>query len=193
MPPLLAAMANAGRHGVLVKSAVVMEQIGQTAQVAFDKTGTLTHGAPQLAGTVVLPGTSLDTRELLALAAAAENPSEHPLARAVVTAAHQAGLRLEHAGEFTSEPGRGVSARVAGRMVQIGSPAHLLTSAGDGHPAAAAVTSMEQAGQTAVVVLLDGVPAGVLSIADQLRPAAAATVASITTLTGSRAGPAHRR
>jgi haloacid dehalogenase-like hydrolase/Cation efflux family len=192
MPPLLAAMANAGRHGVLVKSAVVMEQIGRTTQVAFDKTGTLTHGAPQLAGTVVLPGTSLDTRELLALAAAAENPSEHPLARAVVTAAHQAGLRLEHAADFMSEPGRGVSARVAGRLVQIGSPAHLLTSAGDGHPAAA-VTSMEEAGQTAVVVLLDGVPAGVLSIADQLRPAAAATVASITTLTGSRAGPAHRR
>ena len=56
MPPLLAAMANAGRHGVLVKSAVVMEQIGQTTQVAFDKTGTLTHGAPHLASTVVLPG-----------------------------------------------------------------------------------------------------------------------------------------
>ena len=184
MPPLLAAMANAGRHGVLVKSAVVMEQIGQTTQVAFDKTGTLTHGAPHLAGAVVLPGTSLDTGQLLALAAAAENPSEHPLARTVVTAAHQAGLRLEHAADFMSEPGRGVSARVAGRLVQIGSPAHLLTSAGDGHPAAA-VTSMEEAGQTVVVVLLDGVPAGVLGIADQLRPAAAATVASITALTGS--------
>ena len=185
MPPLLAAMANAGRHGVLVKSAVVMEQIGQTTRVAFDKTGTLTHGAPHLAGTVVLPGAGLDTRQLLALAAAAENPSEHPLARAVVTAAHQAGLRLEHAGDFTSEPGRGVSARVAGRLVQIGSPAHLLTSAGDGHPAAAAVTRLEEAGRTAVVVLLDGVPAGVLGIADQLRPAAAATVASIAALTGS--------
>ena len=110
MPPLLAAMANAGRHGVLVKSAVVMEQIGQTTQVAFDKTGTLTHGAPHLASTVALPGAGLDTRELLALAAAAENLSEHPLARAVLAAAHQAGLRLGPAGHFTSEPGRGVRA-----------------------------------------------------------------------------------
>ena len=84
-------MANAGRHGVLVKSAVVMEQIGQTTRVAFDKTGTLTHGAPHLADTVVLPGTGLDTRELLALAPAAENPSEHPLVRAVITARTRPG------------------------------------------------------------------------------------------------------
>ena len=169
MPPLLAAMANAGRHGVLVKSAVVMEKIGQTTQVAFDKTGTLTRGAPHLADTVVLPGSGLDTRELLALAAAAENPSEHPLARAVVMAAHQAGLRLGRAGDFTSEPGRGVSARIGGRLVQIGSPAYLLASAGDGHPAAATVTSLEEAGQAAVVVLLDGFPAGVLGINGRLR------------------------
>ncbi len=185
MPPLLAAMANAGRHGVLVKSAVVMEQIGQTTQVAFDKTGTLTQGAPYLAGTVLLPGTDLDRKELLALAAAAENPSEHPLARAVVAAAQQAGLRPAHADDFTSEPGRGVSARIAGQRVQVGSPAYLLTPADDRHPAAATVTSLEQAGQTAVVVLLDGIPAGVLGLADQLRPAAASTVASITALTGS--------
>ena len=185
MPPLLAAMANAGRHGVLVKSAVVMEQIGQTTQVAFDKTGTLTHGAPYLADTVLLPGTGLDRRELLALAAAAENPSEHPLARAVVAAAQQGGLRPAHADGFTSEPGRGVSARIAGQRVQVGSPAYLLTPADDGHPAADTVASLEQAGQTAVVVLLDGIPAGVLGLADQLRPAAATTVAAITALTGS--------
>jgi cation-transporting P-type ATPase J len=185
MPPLLAAMANAGRHGVLVKSAVVMEQIGQTTQVAFDKTGTLTHGAPYLADTVLLPGPGLDRRELLTLAAAAEHPSEHPLARAVVAAAQQAGLRPARADGFTSEPGRGVSARIGGRRVQVGSPAYLLTPADDGHPAAAAVARLEQAGQTAVIVLLDGTPAGVLGLADQLRPAAATTVAAITALTGS--------
>jgi heavy metal translocating P-type ATPase len=185
MPPLLAAMANAGRHGVLVKSAVVMEQIGQTTQVAFDKTGTLTHGAPYLADTVLLPGPGLDRRELLTLAAAAEHPSEHPLARAVVAAAQQAGLRPARANGFTSEPGRGVSARIGGRRVQVGSPAYLLTPADDGHPAAAAVARLEQAGQTAVMVLLDGIPAGVLGLVDQVRPAAATTVAAITALTGS--------
>lgn len=79
MPPLLAAIANAGRHGVLAKSAVVMEQLGATTQLAFDKTGTLTRGTPQVAEIHSLkPGFGDD--ELLALAAAAEHPSEHPLA-----------------------------------------------------------------------------------------------------------------
>jgi len=79
MPPLLSAIANAGRHGVLVKSAVVMEQLGAITKVAFDKTGTLTQGTPRFADVLTLPGTVDD--ELLALAAAAELPSEHPLGR----------------------------------------------------------------------------------------------------------------
>jgi heavy metal translocating P-type ATPase len=185
MPPLLAAMANAGRHGVLVKSAVVMEQLGQTTTVAFDKTGTLTQGTPHLADTRVLPGTGLDGKELLALAATAENPSEHPLARAVVTAAHDAGLAVAHAEDFTSTPGRGITARVDGRLVEIGSPARLLIPADLASPAGAAVAELEEAGQTAVVVLLDGVPAGVLGIADRLRPGGADTVTAITALTGT--------
>src|SRR5580692_885036 len=69
MPPLLASMANAGRHGVLVKSAVVMERLGATTLVAFDKTGTLTEGTPQLTRITILPGTSLGERDVLALAA----------------------------------------------------------------------------------------------------------------------------
>src|ERR1700729_3012000 len=75
MPPLLAAMANAGRHGVLVKSAVVMEQLGATTLVAFDKTGTLTEGTPRLTSITVLPGAGLREQEVLTLAAAAEAPS----------------------------------------------------------------------------------------------------------------------
>ena len=73
----------------------------------------------------------------------------------MITAAHQAGLRLGRAGDFTSEPGRMVSARVAGRLVQIGGPAISWPQPRDGHPSAATVTSLEEAGQTAVVVLLD--------------------------------------
>src|SRR6202043_2612343 len=76
MPPLLASMANAGRHGVLVKSAVVMEHLGTTTRVAFDKTGTLTEGRPRLAEIAVLPGGGYDEKQILALAAAAENLSE---------------------------------------------------------------------------------------------------------------------
>ena len=112
MPPLLAAMANAGRHGVLVKSAIVMEQAGTATRVAFDKTGTLTEGTPRLAEITPLPGTGLNEHEILALAAAAEVQSEHPLGRAVAAAARAAGLALARAEEFTAQPGRGVRARV---------------------------------------------------------------------------------
>ena len=184
MPPLLASIANAGRHGMLVKSAVVMEQAGATTMVAFDKTGTLTEGTPRVAEIKVLPGAGLDTGEVLALAAAAENPSEHPLGRAVVAAARDAGLPLAHAEQFTAVPGRGVSARVAGHLVEIGSPAHLL-GAGAAGITAGQIADLENSGQTAAVVRVDGNPVALLGIADRTRPAAAAAVARITTVTGT--------
>jgi heavy metal translocating P-type ATPase len=184
MPPLLAAMANAGRHGVLVKSAVVMEQFGATTRVAFDKTGTLTEGAPRLTGITALPGTGLSEREILALAGAAESLSEHPLGRAVAAAARATGLALATVDEFTAAPGRGVSALVCGRRVEVGSPAHLL--GGQVPPAAAAqVSALEQGGQTAAVVRVDGTAVAVLAIADRTRPAAREAVARITEVTGA--------
>jgi heavy metal translocating P-type ATPase len=216
MPPLLAAMANAGRHGVLVKSAVVMEQLGATTRVAFDKTGTLTEGTPRLTGITVLPGAGLSEREALALAAAAEAPSEHPLGRAVTAAARDAGLALARADEFTAAPGRGITALVSGRLVEVGSPAHLLGSPAHllgspahllgspahllGSPAhllggqgrdqahrdpAARVAELEDSGQTAAVVRVDGTVTALLAIADRTRPAAASAVARITELTGA--------
>ncbi|HEV2639457.1 MAG TPA: heavy metal translocating P-type ATPase [Actinocrinis sp.] len=183
MPPLLASMANAGRHGVLVKSAVVMEQLGTTTRVAFDKTGTLTEGTPRLTDIRLLAGTDLGEKDVLALAAAAENPSEHPLGRAVVAAARDAGLTLAHAEQFTAAPGRGVSTLIDGRRIEIGSPAHLL---GPDAPAEAAdlVSDLEDGGQTAAVVRIDGKVVALLAIADRTRPAAVDAVARITALTG---------
>ncbi|MFJ8142640.1 heavy metal translocating P-type ATPase [Streptomyces sp. NPDC096013] len=182
MPPLLSAIANAGRHGVLAKSAVVMERLGQVDAVALDKTGTLTEGTPRVTDIRPLPGSGLDDDGLLALAAAAEHPSEHPLARAVVDAARERRLPLPEALDFTSTPGQGVSATVAGRTVQVGSPARLPSTTG--RPASAAVAELEEAGQTAVLVLCDDSPVGVIGIADRLRPDAAATVTALTELTG---------
>jgi heavy metal translocating P-type ATPase len=185
MPPLLAAIATAGRHGVLVKSAVVMEQLGTATAVAFDKTGTLTEGRPHLTGVHVLPGADLTEDRLLALAAAAERGSEHPLGRAVLQAAHQAGLTLPAADDFGSEPGRGVRARVEGHLVEVASPAHLLARGDSDVGAAAMVADLQNAGHTAVVVHVDGVPAGVLALADRMRTGAAETVAQLKALTGA--------
>ncbi|MEU4475228.1 heavy metal translocating P-type ATPase [Micromonospora sp. NPDC023888] len=184
MPPLLSAIANAGRHGVLVKSAVVMEQLGTATQVAFDKTGTLTEGTPFLTDVRLLPHASLTENELLALAAAAESSSEHPLARAVVAAARTAQLPLSAPEVFSSTPGRGVTARVDGRRVAVGSPAGL--DAGQDGPLRTLVDELEQAGRTAVVVQVDGDPVGVLGLADKLRSDAATTVAHLNAMTGAR-------
>ena len=189
MPPLLAAIANAGRHGVLVKSAVVMEQLGTTTRVAFDKTGTLTHGIPELADIRVLPGTALTDEQILRLAAAAEHPSEHPLGAAVVRAARAQNLELPVADEFASQPGRGVSALVDGHFIQVGSPAALLddTRQADRQAGAgqAAVDGLQHSGHTAVIVLCDQQPVAVLAITDQIRSEAASTVAAVTELTGT--------
>ncbi|MFF8577252.1 heavy metal translocating P-type ATPase [Streptomyces albidoflavus] len=181
MPPLLSAIANAGRHGVLAKSAVVMERLGQVDTVALDKTGTLTEGTPRVAELRPLPGSGLDEDALLALAAAAEHFSEHPLARAVVDAARERRLPLPEALGFTSTPGCGVSATVADNVVQVGSPVRLSHSAG---PVSQVVAELEEAGQTAVLVLRDERPVGVIGIADRLRPDAVLTVAALTELTG---------
>ncbi|MFI9027709.1 heavy metal translocating P-type ATPase [Streptomyces sp. NPDC053560] len=211
MPPLLSAIANAGRHGVLVKSAVAMERLGSVTRVAMDKTGTLTEGTPRVAAVRALPG--FDEDEALSAAAAAELPSEHPLARAVVTAARDRGLRPADATDFSSVPGRGVRATVADRTVEVGSPSGLLTdeqptgvlqtdglptgaaspggAAAAGKPVAGpeaarqAVAEYEEDGRTAVVVLIDGTPAAVLALADRLRPGAPRAVARLRALAGA--------
>lgn len=142
MPPLLAAIANAGRHGVLAKSAIVMEQLGTTTRIAFDKTGTLTRGTPELAGIWVYERRFTDD-ELLRLAAAAEYPSEHPLGAAIVKAAQSRRIRLPTVGEFTAHPGCRVTARVDGHVIAVGSATALLGTAGAAALEASMITAVD--------------------------------------------------
>ncbi|PDP87265.1 cadmium-translocating P-type ATPase [Glycomyces fuscus] len=166
MPPLLAAIANAGRHGVLVKSATVMEQIGRTGAVAFDKTGTLTRGTPEVTGVAPAPGHGAD--EVLALAAAVERYSEHPLARAVREEADRRGLAAPGPVEdFASLPGVGVRATVAGRGVRV----------------ERAAADPDGPAGTRVTVTADGGELGVLTLSDAPRPEAPEAVARVAALT----------
>ncbi|WP_199183355.1 HAD-IC family P-type ATPase [Cryobacterium sp. Y82] len=111
MPPLLAAIANAARHGILVKSATVMEAMGRTQIVAFDKTGTLTESAPILVE--VTPAAGRSAQAVLNFAAAVEHHSEHPLGRAVVRAAE---TTVTPASDFRAIPGQGVQGIVDGQV-----------------------------------------------------------------------------
>jgi heavy metal translocating P-type ATPase len=186
MPPLLSAIANAGRHGVLVKSAVAMERLGEVDAVALDKTGTLTEGTPEVSAVRPMPGSGLTPDALLALAAAAEHPSEHPLGRAVVRAARERGLRVADARDFAAVPGRGVTAVVGGRVIGVGRAGDPVTgSVALGPDADAAGVPGTEDGDTVVLVTGDGVPLGTLALTDRLRPHAPVTAAALTALTGT--------
>ncbi|MFJ9714784.1 heavy metal translocating P-type ATPase [Streptomyces sp. NPDC101213] len=197
MPPLLSAIATAGRHGVLVKSAVAMERLGEIDTAALDKTGTLTEGAPEVTDVRPLPDSGLDADALLALAAAAEHPSEHPLARAVVGAARARGLRIAPAREFVATPGRGVSAVVEGCVVEVGrvgdaglpADADADADADDTHDPARARSPLgsrpHPSAGTTVLVSRDATPVGTLVLTDRLRPAAPAATAALGALTGT--------
>lgn len=186
MPPLLSAIANAGRCGVLVKSAVVMEQLGEIDTVGFDKTGTLTEGRPRLHTLVLVDGHPWVDADILRWAAAVERPSEHPLAAAVVAGAVARGVQVPEVERFRSTPGRGVQATVDGHVVTVASPALL-----DELPATAQVEQLhplvrdaESEGRTAVVVVVDTVPAAVLSLQDVTRRDAALAVSRMRAVTG---------
>jgi cobalt/nickel-transporting P-type ATPase D len=165
MPPLLSAIANAGRHGVLVKSAVAMEHLADTTVVALDKTGTLTDGVPRLTD---IAAERVTCDELIEIAAAAEQFSEHPLGRAIVTAARERGITIPSATDFLALPGRGVRATVQGRRVEV------LTAA-DASPALQ--------GATAVAVIVEGETVGVLGLHDPVRTDAPAAVRALSALT----------
>ncbi|MEJ7846406.1 MAG: heavy metal translocating P-type ATPase, partial [Acidimicrobiales bacterium] len=196
MPPLLAAVAVAARRGVLVRGASVVEAMAGVDAVAFDKTGTLTEGLPLVAH--VHPGPGWSAGDILALAAAAERGSEHPLGRSVVAAADARRLALAGGNRvtgFRALPGLGVTAVVDGRRVEVGDRRLL-----DDRPEAGDRVAPVDDGTTEAVVVVDGALAGRLEFVDRLRPTAAATVtalraggvAEVLVLTGDRAGAGAR-
>ncbi|KZE41622.1 ATPase [Microbacterium sp. T32] len=174
--PLVVSIATerAARSGVLVKDRLALESMRTVDTVLFDKTGTLTMGAPAV--TAIEPASSFQAGELLALAAAAETDSEHPLARAIVAAAKAKALTVPAATDFESSPAVGVRARVEGRTVQVGGPA--LLERESGHELDVADTWR---GEGAIIlhVLVNGAVAGALRLADEIRPQSRSTVAAL--------------
>jgi len=175
-----AIMVGVGRGaalGILIKNGEALERAHTIGRVVFDKTGTLTEGKPALTDVVLHDG--LDRRGLLRLAAAAERGSEHPLGRAIVEGADAEGL-VGEAETFTSLAGSGVRASVEGRDVLVGTAA-LLRESGVVVPEAAEVdmARLEAEGKTSILVAVGGVEAGLLAVADTVRPGAKDAVARL--------------
>ncbi|MEO2216293.1 heavy metal translocating P-type ATPase [Chromobacterium vaccinii] len=174
---VVSALASAARHGLLVKGGAPLEMAARIDTVCLDKTGTLTLGEPRVTRVAALGGG--DESTVLAMAAALDSHSTHPLAKAVLDEAARRGIAVPAAEQVSELVGRGVRGRVDGRALQLGSR-RLAEEQGALTPELAAELSrMAEAGEGALV-LLDGERAlGVLAVADQVRPEAAATIARL--------------
>jgi Cd2+/Zn2+-exporting ATPase len=166
------------RRGILVKGAVFLDALAKVRRVAFDKTGTLTEGRFELRSARPAPGATIDADGLVALAAAAESHSNHPLARAVEEAAAARGLSPAAVdGAFAETAGRGISATVGGERVLVGSE-RLLSEAGIAVPE----TERDAEGLTNVYVARSGAYLGRLLVGDRAKAGAAAAVAELRAL-----------
>ena len=168
---ILAGVAQAARNGVLVKGGVHLENLGRLKAIAFDKTGTVTYGRPELTDIVALANAGLDAADVLALAAALESRSGHPLAQAVVRAAQARGLALPDVAGVAAITGRGLQGMLDGQAALLGNAA-LLTAAGvplSGELAAQA-DAWQGEGKTVMFAALGGRAVGALAVADTLRP-----------------------
>jgi P-type Cu+ transporter len=167
----MSVMVGIGRGaaaGVLVRAAEALEVLERVDTLVVDKTGTLTEGRPRL--TTVVPADGVDEPTLLATAAALELASEHPLAAAIVAGARAREIEPPAAERFEAHPGRGVAGTVAGRPAALGNAA-LMTELGiNPVPLAARADALRRAGQTVVFVARDGGLAGLLGVADPIRP-----------------------
>lgn len=165
--PLVVSIATerAARGGVLIKDRLALESMRTVGAVLFDKTGTLTKGEPTVTAVTAVAGHRTGD-ELLAIAAAAESDSEHPLARAIVDAARRRGLTVPASSDFTSSPAVGVTARVDGKTVRVGGP-RLLEEAG--HAELPEAEDWRGEGAIILHVLVDGAVAGALALADEIR------------------------
>jgi Cu+-exporting ATPase len=165
---IMVGVGRGAQAGVLVKNAEAIERLEKVTTVVVDKTGTLTEGKPRLVE--LRPVGGISENELLARAAAVEQASEHPLGAAVVAAARERGIALPAAKDFASTTGRGVSAIVNGVPVLAGKLDFLKSLAVEGADALAThAEPLQNLGQTAIFVAVDGKAAGVVSVADPIK------------------------
>ncbi len=177
---IMVGTGKAAEHGVLFRSAEALERVHGVTTVVFDKTGTLTVGRPSV--TDVLPIGDREPGDLLRLAAAVERGSEHSLAQAIVAAVDRDDPRLPESTVFEALPGRGARAEVGGRIVTIGNARLMRDEQFEIKRIESEVAGLAKAGKTPMFVAIDGNLAGVIAVADTVRPASRYAVRSLKEL-----------
>ncbi len=164
---IMVGVGRGAQSGVLIKNAEALERLEKVDTLVIDKTGTLTEGRPRV--TAIHPVAERSENELLRLAASLERGSEHPLAQAIVQAAHKRNLALTEATDFDSRVGKGVTGRIDGLAVAIGNRRFLDELGVDADELDAVAEQLRQDGATAIFVAVDGRPAGIIAIADPIK------------------------
>lgn len=167
---IMAAIGQATKHGVIIKSGEALENMGKVDTIAFDKTGTLTFGRLEVSDVVPFQK-GLTADELLTMVASAESMSEHPLGKAIVAHAKEKGLTLAAVTGFQMEAGKGICAEISGKTLHCGSEKYLM---GQGisipEEVRASLETLRSQGKASVIATVDGVCAGVIAMSDVLRP-----------------------
>ena len=178
---IMVGTGKAAEHGVLIRGGDALEQARKINTIVLDKTGTLTRGKPTV--TAIVPTeTGLTDDDLLRLAAAVEVGSEHPLGEAIVTRARERNLTLPTAGEFQSITGKGVAGRVDGRLVTLGNRALMVDGGIDVTGLEARARTFAATGASPMYLALDGQAAGVIAVADTLKPESPDAIAQLKAL-----------
>jgi P-type Cu+ transporter len=177
-----AVMVATGRGadlGILIKGGRTLQRAGEVTTVVFDKTGTITEGRPAVAGIVSVSAARQPEEHWVSLAASLDALSEHPVAEAIVHEARARGLGLSPVADFASHTGFGVTGMVAGHAVIVGNAAMLESHGASPGALEQDAARLSDAGRTAVYVAVDGEIAGLIAVADPVKPASAEAVASL--------------
>ena len=174
---VMTAVGRGAQSGILIKNAETLERFAKTDTLVIDKTGTLTLGKPRLAA--VLPAAGFDESELLAVAAALERGSNHPLAAAIVDGAAARGISPAAATDFQSIAGEGVVGVVGGRRCALGNAKMAARFGLDGEALSRAVDARRDAGETVMLAVVDGRWGGMIGVADPIKESAAAAIADL--------------
>ena len=171
---IMVGVGKAAEYGILIRDGAALQRAGQLTMLALDKTGTVTVGRPTVAAIMALPGFTED--ELFQWAAGLEAGSEHPLAQAMLNAASQRHLELPAVDRFEAIAGQGVTGHLAGQTLLVGNRRLLESHGINTAPLQAGIVQSAAAGQTPVLIAVNGQPAGIIAIADPIRPDAAAAL-----------------
>ncbi|HEY8595472.1 MAG TPA: heavy metal translocating P-type ATPase [Devosiaceae bacterium] len=174
---IMTATGRGAQAGVLIKDAKALERFASVDTLIVDKTGTLTLGKPELTDIEAQAG--LDDDQILGLAAGLERASEHPLAEAIVSAARSRGLELPEVTDFQAETGKGVSGRAGARSLVLGNAAMLRAAGIDPAPLMSKVDALAAEGKTVMFLAIDGQPAGLVAVADPVKPNAAEAIKAL--------------